>query len=193
MQSQLPLPGFDSTPRHDVQRLFFALWPDAALRQRIDETTRRLATTQATGGRRMSPERYHLTLQFLGDFEPLPPSLVDAAMAAADEVRASGFLMPLQRAGSFGGARVGWLGPEGLSTPLQDLWSALEVALARHGVKSRSPASFSPHVTILRDMRRPLPAIPVPALAWMVDGFVLIRSQPGHGAYTVLRRWPLEP
>ena len=73
----------DATPH----RLFFALWPDPALRKRIATTVAGLERDNAPGGRRLNPDRYHLTLQFLGDFQPLRQSVVDAAIVAADSMR----------------------------------------------------------------------------------------------------------
>lgn len=192
MQQQPDLLGFNAAPRGQVHRLFFALWPDDPLRQRIADATAHLAAAHTTHGRRVRPERYHLTLQFLGDFAPLPQSLVDDAVAAADGVRVAAFELPLDRAGGFGGSRVGWLAPTGMPVGLLQLWDALGRALARHGVTSRSPATLTPHVTVLRDMRQPLPAIAIAPLSWPVGGFVLIHSQPGQGDYAVLRRWPLQ-
>lgn len=171
--------------------MFFALWPDEALRQRIDEATQHLAAAHATRGRRLSPQRYHLTLQFLGDFAPLLPSVVDGAIAAAEDVRGAAFELSLDRSGNFGGTRVGWLGPTRTPAGLQQLWEALGRALAGRGVPVRSTATLTPHVTVLRDMRQPLPAAAIPPLPWAVDEFVLIDSRPGHGDYAVRHRWPL--
>ena len=180
-------------PRHEVQRLFFALWPDAALRQRVAAATARLAASQGIGGRRLRPDRYHLTLQFLGSFDPLPEAVVDAAMVAADDVRGAGFTLTLDRSGSFGGKRVGWLGPTRMPPGLQAFWQALGLALDRHGVPRESSAAspWTPHVTVVRGLRRVLPAVEIAPLAWPVDGFVLIRSQYDGTGYTVLQHWRL--
>lgn len=193
MRPQPDPTGFNAPSWREAHRLFFALWPDATLRQRIAEATTRLAAARATHGRRLRPQRYHLTLQFLGDFNPLPPSLIDDAIAAADDVRSVVFEMALDRAGSFGGTRVGWLGPTSTPPGLLALREALGLALDRYSVPhpSSAVATFTPHVTILRGMRQPLPAIAIPSLAWPVGGFVLIHSRPGQGDYTVLRHWKL--
>lgn len=185
-------------PRRAVHRLFFALWPDAALRRRIDATTAQLAAAQGIRGRRLRPQRYHLTLRFLGDFDPLPEAVIDAAMVAADEVRVAAFDLRLDRAGSFGG-RVGWLGPAGLPPGLHALWAALGLALDRHGLAYESDAgarssagpAWTPHVTVMRGMRPVLAGSDITPLPWPVDRFVLIRSQPGDAGCTVLGRWTL--
>lgn len=179
-------------PPRELHRLFFALWPDAALRRRIADATTRLVDEHDTRGRRLRPDRYHLTLQFLGDFDSLPESLIDAAIVAADDVRVAAFELLLDRAGSFGGTRVGWLGPTRVPSGLQALWQDLGLALDRHGVPhpSNAASTWTPHVTVLRGMRRPM--VPtIPPLAWSVRGFVLIHSRPGPGDYVVLQQWRL--
>ena len=189
---QLDLAGF-STSGNSLHRLFFALWPGDGLRQRIADTAAHLQYEHTSGGRRIGPHRYHLTLQYLGDFDALPPSLVDQAQAAAATVEAPSFELRLDRAGSFRNASIPWwLGTEGMPDGLSALWDGLGVALARAGVRTRSGKALVPHVTILRDADRPLSLTPVTPLPWQVDSFVLIHSELGaRNTYTLLNQWPL--
>ncbi|MGH8076734.1 MAG: RNA 2',3'-cyclic phosphodiesterase [Lysobacter sp.] len=193
MRQQSDLFGFDAAPQRDIRRLFFALWPDQALRERIEETTVRLADAHGTRGRPTAPERYHLTLQFLGDFQGRQQPLIDSVVAAADSVRSAAFELMLDHAGSFGRTKVGWLGPASMPAGLQRLWDALGLALAKRGIRPKSAASLTPHVTVLRGMRKPLPPIAIPPLVWSADSFVLIESRFGQGAYAEVQRWPLLP
>jgi len=101
-----------------LHRLVFALWPDEALWEGIADTSAQLERGHAPGGRRLRPERYHLTLQFLGDFQLLRPSVVDAARVAAASVRLPAFVLVLDHAGSFSGSRVWWLGTYGIPSSL---------------------------------------------------------------------------
>jgi len=169
-----------------VQRLFFALLPDAPLRARIAAVAADLAHAHAAGGRLLVPERYHLTLNFLGDFLPLPPALVDSVCAAADDVRMAAFDLTLDRAGSFAGSRVWWLGTS-QALPAQALWRSLGDALVRRGVRAQ-PGAFTPHLTIVRDARHALAPCAIDPLQWRVDGFALVRSRPGR-PYDILQRW----
>jgi 2'-5' RNA ligase len=178
----------DATPH----RLFFALWPDAALRGRIASTVAGLERDNAPGGRRLNPDRYHLTLQFLGDFQPLRQSVVDAAIAAADSIRLPGFDLVLDRVGSFPKAGVCWLGASAPPEALRQLWDGLGSALAIARVQVKSASAFSPHLTVLRDVHRPLPSTPIEPLPWPLREFVLIDSVSGaHPTYRLLGRWPL--
>ncbi len=184
--------GFDAAPSGELHRLFFALWPDDALRARIADAAARVVSAHTPGGRSLKPDRYHVTLQFLGDFQPLPETLLDTARAAADTVRASAFELPLDSVGGFRGANVWWLGSQATPDPLRALYDALGRALMQHRVPVKSAANFVPHLTVQRDVRRHIAPTPVPALSWPVGEFVLIDSQPGRGVpYDVVGRWPL--
>ena len=190
---QLGLAGF-AAPGASVHRLFFALWPDDELRRRIADATSRLQHGHDPGGRRIGQHRYHLTLQFLGDHAALPPTLVEQASTAAASVRVPPFELTLDRAGSFRNRAIPWwLGCEAVPVGLQRLWDELGLALAKSGVRVRSGKALVPHVTVLRDARRPLPPTPVePPLRWPVDSFVLIHSELGaRNAYTEMGRWTL--
>lgn len=176
--------------KDDPHRLFFALWPDVELRQGIATIAAKLEGDCAPGGRRLRADRYHLTLQYLGDYSPFPQVLVTQACAAADTLCLSAFDLQLDRAGSFAGSQVWWLGTQLLPDGLQRLWDGLGHALAKARVRVISPPGFTPHLTVQRDVRKLIPLTPVEPLAWPVREFVLIDSQPGR-PYTVLRRWPL--
>jgi 2'-5' RNA ligase len=176
-----------------THRLFFALWPDAALRKRIATTVAGLERDNAPGGRRLNPDRYHLTLQFLGDFQPLRQSVLDAAILAAGSIRLSPFDLVLDLAGSFPKAGVCWLGASTAPETLQQLWNELGRALTSARVQVRSAPTFNPHLTVLRDVRKPLPPTPIQPLPWLVREFVLVDSVFGvHPAYRVLGRWLLQ-
>jgi 2'-5' RNA ligase len=176
-----------------THRLFFALWPDAALRKRIARTVAGLERDNGPGGRRLNPDRYHLTLQFLGDFQPLRQSVLDAAIVAAGSIHLSPFDLVLDLAGSFPKAGVCWLGASAAPETLQQLWNELGRALTSARVQVRSAPSFNPHLTVLRDVRKPLPPTPIQPLPWPVREFVLVDSVSGvHPAYRVLGRWPLQ-
>jgi 2'-5' RNA ligase len=174
-----------------MHRVFFALWPDDALRRRIELSAAQLERDHAPGGRRLRADRYHLTLQFLGDFQPLPPSLVDDARDAAASLNLAPFDLILDRAGSFRGSNVWWLGSHVPPVGLQQLWDGLGQALAQRRVRVKSPSqAFAPHLTIQRDVRRHIADETIVPLRWRIDEYVLIDSQPGQ-PYNVIGRWPL--
>ena len=175
-----------------IHRLFFALWPDDDVRGAMRDRAQAIETACTPGGRSTSPGRYHMTLQFLGSFRPLPEAIVDSAIAAADTLRTSAFELVLDRAGSFQRSRVWWLGCAE-SPALQGLHAQFAVALRSVGLGSPDPAPFAPHVTVGRNPRCPVRAHPIDPLPWPVREFVLVDSAAGAPAYRIVRRWPLEP
>jgi 2'-5' RNA ligase len=173
-------------------RLFFALVPEAAVRARIAAAVAALLDRHRPRGRRVAPQRYHLTLQFLGDFPGFPEPLADAARAAAARLRAPAFDLRLDIAGCFARhpALPWWLGCRH-APALQGLWNALGEALAEAGVPVRS-GRLAPHVTVLRNASRALLAEPLTPVHWPVRDFALLLSRPGSGQpYAELGRWPL--
>lgn len=171
-------------------RLFFALWPDDEVRRRIDGAAAAIENAHAPGGRRLRRDRLHLTLQFIGDFAPLPDDLVEAARDAASRIECDAFALTLDQAGSFRGSRVWWFGCRECPAQLQALWDALGRALGDAGVPIKAHPQFTPHVTIQRNVRKPLQPVAIDPVEWPVSEFVLIDSRSEAG-YVQLGRWPL--
>jgi 2'-5' RNA ligase len=177
-----------------THRLFFALWPDEDVRRAIAARAAGIALACAPGGRPSPPGRYHLTLQFLGTFKPLPAALVERAIAAADSVRAETFSLALDRLGTFERNRVWWLGTDPASPGLRSLFERLGIALAATGLSPAEDATrFVPHVTLGRKLQQRLPPRAIDPLDWPVRDFVLVDSAAGASDYRVVRRWPLDP
>lgn len=177
----------------DVRRLFFALMPDEATRDRLHHAAMLLKEVSSPGGRWINPRRYHLTLQFLGDFDGLPQALVTQACAAAGKVKLAPFPLVLDHAGSFRNRSIPWwLGPADEVPGLATLWHELGLELARAGVRVPGGQGFRPHVTVLRDAHHALPETPVAPVLWHVESFTLVQSVLGaQGTYTRLGSWPL--
>lgn len=185
-------PQRGSIPTH---RLFFALWPGPDVRARLHRLAQDLEAAQASGGRLINPHRYHLTLQFLGDFDRLPQALAHSALAAAESVRAPAFGLRVDRAGSFANREIPWwLGSAEPDPGLALLWDRLGLALAKAGVKIVSGhRAHAPHVTVVRGAARGLGPLAVEPVEWRVDRFVLLHSVLGaRSEYTVLGEWRLD-
>ena len=60
-------------------RLFFALWPDSAVRAVLQASCQ--AVTVSCGGRPVPPRNYHLTLAFLGQVDSADLAGIRAAAA----------------------------------------------------------------------------------------------------------------
>lgn len=171
------------------RRLFFALWPDEAVRARLDAT----AVAAATSGRRTACENLHLTLIFLGMRGAEERA---RALAAPDDLAPAAFDLCLDRLGYFPRARTLWLGPERVPNELIALFEALNRRLSAAGVnaelRNADPARFRPHVTLGRKALPPSAATRarVTPVHWRVNGFALIESKPGgRSCYEMLKRW----
>ena len=175
--------------RHDTgggHRLFFALWPSDELRPDLAAAAGRVHAF--TDGRRVADEKLHLTLHFLGGWSRFPRDVASRAADAASSVRARAFHLVIDHAGTFEGARVGWLAPSG-NSGLDALWSGLGRALDAADIALRAQPRFTPHVTVRRGIRIVLEDVAVDPISWPVDGFVLVHSHDGR--YDVLDRWAL--
>lgn len=173
-----------------THRLFFALWPGEDVRHAIAARAGDFDAACAPGGRAVVPQRYHLTLQFLGSFAGLPEATVEGAIDAGERVRAPEFALLLDRIGSFERNRVWWLGCD-VAPGLRHLHDQLAAALGAVDLRA-DVAPFVPHVTLGRGQKQRLQTRAVDPLAWPLRDFVLVDSAAGAPAYQILRRWPLE-
>jgi len=166
-------------------RLFFALWPDDAVRAAL--TGRAVAIQRVAGGRATRAESIHLTLAFLGDVDP---GRLDALKSAAAEVSLQPFDLVLDDAGYWKHNRIAWAGATQVPAALDRLVAGLRAALAG-GQFAFDPKPFVPHLTLVRKARggSAMPAV-VP-VRWRVSDFVLVRSVigPEGSNYLVEARW----
>lgn len=133
----------------------------------------------------VAPDRYHLTLVFLGE---VAGERVGAVAAALDAVGARLGPFELALSGEFGtfGRRVLWAGLEE-SEPLRLLALRVGQALRPVVAPPDGERTFSAHLTLARSGREPVRRdlvgqFTVPALRWPVERVVLMRSA---GGYTV--------
>jgi RNA 2',3'-cyclic 3'-phosphodiesterase len=180
----------DATAMPEPNRLFFALAPPPEVRSRAAAVAKALRSEHRLGGRLRKPERYHMTLYFLGDH--ISAATEAAALQAAESVAAPAFHLRLDQAGSFRNREIPvWLGAGEMPAELAHLEQALRQALAQLA-QERQPR-FVPHLTVLREAERPLRVTAIEPIDWPVTDFVLIRSilhrQPAE--YITMARFPL--
>jgi 2'-5' RNA ligase len=195
MAVQEALPGFDVVPRQ-TDRLFFALFPDAATAGRIGSLAQDLRVEHRLRGNALEAARFHITLHHLGDHAGLPGDLVAAARTAAERVSAPAFEVVFDTAVSFAGRsrKPGkkpfvLRGGEGLAAVVdfqQHLGEAMRATVAGRYAEAR----FTPHVTLVYDDRE-VAQRPVDPIGWTVNEFVLVHSLIGQTKHIVLGRWPL--
>lgn len=169
------------------QRLFFALWPDPAVRRALAGLGREAA---AGRGRPVHPEDLHLTLVFLGS---VAPERLEQVTAAAGRVRFQPFELRLDHYGWWPRPRVLWCAPAEVPPPLPALFGELQRELAACGFAPEKRA-YRPHITLARKVSRGRSGTLEEPIRWPVREFVLVSSRT-HGdppRYRVLKKWPAD-
>lgn len=170
-----------------TQRLFFALWPDAAVSGAMATLAQQVGAE--SGGRATAPANVHLTLAFLGD---QPRAIARQLGVAASGIATPAFDLVFDRLDCWRSSAVAWAGVESVPPPMLDLHQALGRCLRDSGLEPEE-RPFAVHVTLARHIattvRRPL-ATPI---VWHVSGFALVASElsPSGARYRVLSSWPL--
>jgi 2'-5' RNA ligase len=174
------------------RRLFFALWPDDVVRQRISALTREAVAESR--GRPTSIANLHVTVIFLGEVaeERLP-----SVRAAGAGTQAEPFDLEFDAIEVW--KRSGVLSLTARETPpaLLDLVEQLRFRLLEAQFNLR-PEDYRPHVTLARRVLRRNLRRAIPAIRWHVRDFALVESRPklderaDGSSYTVLERWPLQ-
>ncbi|MDI1268788.1 MAG: RNA 2',3'-cyclic phosphodiesterase [Polaromonas sp.] len=192
MPEQSFLPGFEAAPR-PTDRLFFAIYPDAAAAAQIARLAQQLRAEHGLQGKPLKPERFHVTLHHLGDHAGLPQDLVAAACVAAAGVAAAPFDITFDHVASFTSAPRNrpfvLRGDDGLA-PLAAFQQSLGEALKNTVLGRWAKPGFTPHVTLLYDDRS-VPAQAVTPVSWTAHEFVLVHSLMGQTRHVPLARWPL--
>lgn len=170
------------------QRLFFALWPDAAVRRAIAAVAQQAALQHR--GKRVATHNLHMTLAFLGNIDD---AQCDCITAMASTLSVAAFELCLGHTGVFPRAKVLWLGCEKRPAAMLQLATSLAEGARQCGI-ALDDKDFHPHVTLLRkvDRRHELVVEPV---RWPVDSFCLVRSVTyAEGvSYEVIETWRLLP
>ena len=179
----------DCASQDRPQRLFFALWPDDALRQQLVHRSKPLV--QTAHGRPVPVENLHITLAFLGDVDTGQHECVERmATSVSENIACLPFELTLDHIGHWPRPRVLWFGSTETPEPLRLMADGLSAGARECGLLLDA-RPYSPHLTLMRKVTRAPEKQPVETLSWLVDRFVLVRSVPvPHGVcYEVLREW----
>lgn len=163
----------------DSLRLFYALWPD-------DEIRNRLAALQSqVNGRKVVPENLHMTLAFLGQQSR---ELLPKLHQVIDELPFDSMTLEIDRFGYFKKPQVAWAGPSTAPQALIDLQLGLMEKLMQLQIPLKAAAGFKPHVTLARDATAPA-VTDAPAIVWHVRRMALLASisTPGGVSYVPLK------
>jgi RNA 2',3'-cyclic 3'-phosphodiesterase len=201
MLYQMNLFGFDDGPPgtsgpavklrrapRKPHKLFFALRPDAEGAREIASLWAALNQRYKFGGQPLLPDRLHITLRVIGEYDETPQAVIDAARQAGDAVVADAFDVMFDRAMTFVGAKAYVLGGGEGVEPVKDLWLKLGIELAN--TFSFKKSSFTPHMTLSYGGRT-MAEHPIDPIRWAASEFVLIDSHVGKTYHEIKGRWPL--
>jgi 2'-5' RNA ligase len=183
-QPRAPVTG----PKHSW---FFAVRPAPEDAARIDAFARSLLAAHGVTGKRLGPDRLHISLDAVGD--DIAAAELDAACRAADAVQLSAFDLRFDSALTFSGPQ----GPlvllggkeEGGLGGVHRLRTVLGCAMADQGFKPSR--SYEPHMTLCYDPHHRLPATRIEPIGFRAAEFALVKSHIGLSRHEVVRSWAL--
>jgi 2'-5' RNA ligase len=191
-------PPAEAAPREPAHRLFFALWPDEAMRQAMALATRKAART--SGGRPVPAANLHITLAFLGSVpeRQLPRLGAIARRAAshygtapppADEPRIE---LAFEHLEYWRDAHLLCAVPAEPPARVAGLARGLQ-GLLNEGGFAPDLKPFRPHVTVARKVSRPGPADRIHPVTWRFTELALVESRtlPQGALYSVVESYAL--
>lgn len=171
----------------EKERLFFALWPEAGQQRAWAQAAREWLPPRT--GRLVAAENLHLTLLFAGEVTLEQRHCLEQM---ADAVRGEPFVLQFDRSGYWRRPQVVWWGCSQTPAALLGLAQALQAVAQQCGI-AVDERPYAAHLTLARKVRRPPAPINPDVTEWLVDRFVLVRSQlsPKGSVYEPLRSWML--
>jgi 2'-5' RNA ligase len=189
--------GEAERPNEPTRRVFFALWPDEALRTALADAARE--AVRACGGRPVPAQNLHVTLAFLGSVpERRIPELTSLARRVANAFPADA--VPLRL--TFGRLEH-WKKPQIVCATVSEEFpstaapiESLADALKREAVGAGFAPDLKPfhaHVTVARKVARPTRSLDMHSVPWSFTGFALVESHTAAAGalYSVIESWSL--
>ena len=177
-----------SAERGPVHRLFFALWPNDALRQQISDLVEPFL--EGRKARRVRVPNLHITLAFLGSVAQHDlPKVIEAA----DRVSGAAFDLTLDHLETWRRAHVACITVDPLPPALVSCVEQLKSNLSAMEVEV-DHKEFRAHVTVARDWRDTRLDERIGPVIWSVRDFALVESKQGHHGpdYHVMKQWSLD-
>jgi len=181
--------GETALPR---RRLFLALYPTPADRQRLLDSVAGLAPGLLTEQARPVPiDNLHMTLVFLGS---VVQPVQDCIEQVASTIESPAITVALDRLGYWPRKRMLWAIPDPAAVPdtLLHLVDALDQGLAGCDVMLEQ-RDYRPHVTLARRFGQAPHVGRFPEVEWRFGQFALMESvsTPVGVRYSLLRSWSL--
>ena len=171
-----------------TKRLFFALWPDEAVRLHLQRLQKSLEMT--TGGKMLDKRDLHITLQYLGQVRKDQMGCVEAAAARVEGVP---FRLEIDSVHYWRRPRVLWAGLADIPVELYELARRLGEQLTPCGFPPEE-RSYTPHVTLARKVKSAAEVQLSGTVPWLAKEFVLVESHTDGRVprYVPVARFPLD-
>jgi 2'-5' RNA ligase len=188
-----PSAGGYTVPAMSSHRLFVALRPPRAIRERLIA-----AMLGVSAARWQDDEQLHLTLRFIGEVDHHRAEDIAAALGRLHSPAVTARIAGVGMFERQGRPHTLWAGVEP-QAPLAALHKKVDGLLASVGV-ARETRAFVPHITLARLNRTAGPVAPFLALngdlanpPFVFDHVTLVESELGHGGarYHPVMRYPL--
>jgi RNA 2',3'-cyclic 3'-phosphodiesterase len=174
-------------PRETTRRLFFALWPDAAMREAMVHATQEAVRA---GGRPVPASNLHVTLAFLGSVPER--RLRELGGIASGSALGADLELTFDHLEYWRTAQLLCAVPEKAPSPIAVLARGLQEALTAGGF-APDLKPFRPHVTVVRKVSQPVRIAEIDPVVWTFTELALVESRPlAAGAlYSVVESYPL--
>jgi RNA 2',3'-cyclic 3'-phosphodiesterase len=183
-----------SAPREPRRRLFFALWPTAAMQESLLAAAS-AATGSLASGRPVPRENLHQTVAFLGSVPESSLAKVEAIARSFPRPPALGAPLALtfDRLEYWARAELLCAAAHPSPSAAGALAEALKQALLAAGF-APDLKPFRPHVTLARQVKRRPRECALAEVTWTFSEFALVesRSGPAGSLYSVVASWPLD-
>ena len=169
-----------------MSRLFFALWPDSDIRNKLAAVGEGLPENR---GKLVPKQNLHITLSFLGNIDK---GLINPLLSGAAKIRARPFSLNLDQIGWWKRPKVIWVAPTDTPEALNSLVHQVNARVYACGLSSDA-RSNQPHLTLVRKAMKPVRGMEFDPIHWNIRDFCLIESiTHATGAeYKVLESWAL--
>jgi 2'-5' RNA ligase len=178
----------EAPPYEAGRRLFFALWPDPAMREAMMHAT--CDAARASGGRLVPAANLHVTLAFLGSVPE--PRLKELAALARGAARPGHLELAFDHLEHWRGAQLLCALPTEAPATVAALARRIQDGLAASGF-APDLKPFRPHVTVVRKVSRPRRGEIIHPVVWTFTELALIESRtlPEGALYSVVESYPL--
>ena len=178
------MPPPDQPKQQNRQRLFFALWPDDAVRAACSNVLKQAKKDHE--GRAVHLDNLHITLAFLGY---VSDAQRECAEAVADSISMTPFNLCFDHVGWFKRPKVLWLGANETPDSLMQLVASLNQGLRGCDI-ALDDRPFATHLTLMRKVKK-FYEMNIEPIDWRVDQFCLVQSftHPEGVEYKVIKSW----